>query len=372
MIPLLFFALSALLLSAASLGLSVCAVVRWRRAIPAVPGDSASALVVTAATTSARLDRSVLKAVAASAGRGASGLAAGRLPGDSATRVVLEEVNAQFPGFPIYDVPGVPDGRHVVETALSAIALSGSPGDPILALSSGAMPSTPVLCEMSRGVSGDMVFSAFPTRPRAGRGWFSVSSDVSRLTPVTSLLFGPPGVLSGLTLANRAFVVEALSDPLTLNRAGLGAALHFKVATDRFGLLPFPVPVRDDISRTHLKILSRLDSRRFALLAASLLAGPLSLMVLFLSVACAGSFSIPAAVALLLCVGARAAAGSTWQRQACGLKSAFLDALVSPVADAPAFFRLLAAISGRQSDCGGVRCQVRAGGLVIPAGPAGG
>lgn len=371
-IPLLFLAVSALLLSIVSAALAVCAVMRWRQSGGNVSGHPAPTLVVAAATSSGRLDRSTLKAVAASAGKGAAGLAVGRLNGDAATRVDLEDVNRQFPGFPIYDVPGVPDGRHVMETALSAIALSGSPGDPVLALSSGAMPSTPVVCQMSHVVPSDLVCSCFPARPRASSGWFSASSDVSRLTPITSLLFGPPGVLSGLTLAGRDLILAALKDPLSLNRPGLGSALHFKVRPDRFRIVPYPVPVQDDVSRMHIKILSRLDPGRSVVLAASVLAGPLSLFAVFLSVAFQGRFPVTAVLALAMAVAARLAVALTWQRQACGMKSALLDALVSPVADAPAFFRLIAAFSGRQPDCGGVRCQVRAGGLVIPARPGGG
>jgi hypothetical protein len=290
----------------------------------------------------------------------------GRIDGDQRTRAMLEDLHRQFPGFSMTDMASIADPRHVLETSLASAAFPVGTASTVMLMGCNAGPSAPTIRHMSvRGRLGQ-VWSAFPVRRRLGRGHFSAASDVGRLTPVTLGLFGPVGVLSVLTVTDRATVAAVLQDPLTMNRPSLGAALHAAADDGSFFLEPVPASIADGDALKHLTLLSRVNPGRYAVLCVSLAAGPLALLGSILVPAVTGHASFMCGLALLLAYASRVSTAVTWQSAVMGSNASVMDALLSPATDAAAFGRAVSSAARAVCPSGAARYVMRSGGLMTP------
>ena len=179
-------------------------------------------------------------------------------------------------------------------------------------------------------------------------------------------LFGPEGVFPGLVVARRGMLDAVVSDPLAVSRPSLGSAVLHAADPASFVLADSPVPVIDPSMPLHMATLAFTNPVKFAVFCGTLAAGPLSLAGTLALLFSGGAASTLCETALFLSFVSRLAVAATWQARASDLRTAMLDALVSPLTDAPALVRSLKAAIVPVVVTGSQEWTVRRGGLLSP------
>lgn len=356
--------LIALAASLVSVGLALVATLAWVSRPRAVAGGGGDVLAVIGVPSAGTLESATVRALAAAGGPSRIRLTVGRLDGDLATGGVLESVRREFPEFDARSIAFVTDHRKVVEPSLAFAAMSASEDDPVMILGSSVRPSSHAISRLAGIAVDDRVYSAIPATHPADIGLFSIQADVSRMTLVLYGLFGSRGVLPTVTVASRRTIGEVFSDPLAQNRPSAGAALHDACRGARFVPVDVPVSFGSQAAFLHLSMLARVCPWKYAVCCVSLAAGPLSLIAVLAAGLAEGRLPVLAALALVLSVLSRGVGAIQWSARSAGVSRRLAEALLSPLADAPALVRGIAAATARTVTCGRSTYTMHGNGLM--------